>query len=58
MTRPLLTLNNGVQMPALGLGDYQSGAPETQAAVEAALSGGYRMIDTPPKSCGNSSTSL
>jgi diketogulonate reductase-like aldo/keto reductase len=43
---PLLTLNNGVQMPALGLGVYQSSPAETAAAVGAALASGYRLIDT------------
>jgi diketogulonate reductase-like aldo/keto reductase len=41
-----LTLNNGVKMPALGLGVFQTPAEETRAAVEAALSAGYRHIDT------------
>ncbi|MBV6756644.1 aldo/keto reductase [Rhodococcus opacus] len=42
----LLTLNNGVTMPALGLGVFQSPPEETAAAVEAALATGYRHIDT------------
>jgi diketogulonate reductase-like aldo/keto reductase len=41
-----LTLNNGVQLPALGLGVFQTPAEETRAAVEAALLAGYRHIDT------------
>jgi diketogulonate reductase-like aldo/keto reductase len=41
-----LTLNNGVQLPALGLGVFQTPAGETRAAVDAALSAGYRHIDT------------
>lgn len=41
-----LTLNNGVTMPALGLGVFQSPPEETTAAVEAALAAGYRHIDT------------
>jgi diketogulonate reductase-like aldo/keto reductase len=41
-----LTLNNGVTMPALGLGVFQSPPAETTAAVEAALRVGYRLIDT------------
>jgi diketogulonate reductase-like aldo/keto reductase len=41
-----LTLNNGVTMPALGLGVFQSPPEETTAAVEAALREGYRLIDT------------
>jgi diketogulonate reductase-like aldo/keto reductase len=45
-TAPALTLNNGVTMPALGLGVFQSPPEETAAAVAAALSSGYRHIDT------------
>jgi diketogulonate reductase-like aldo/keto reductase len=46
MKGPTLTLNNGVEMPAFGLGVYQSGPDETVAAVKAALVDGCRMIDT------------
>src|SRR3954467_4547192 len=42
----MLTLNNGVEMPALGLGVFQTPPEETRAAVEAALRTGYRHIDT------------
>src|ERR1700754_618797 len=45
-TTTALALNNGVMMPALGLGVFQSPPEETAAAVEAALRDGYRMIDT------------
>ncbi|AZS84628.1 aldo/keto reductase [Streptomyces griseoviridis] len=41
-----LTLNNGVEMPALGLGVFQTPPDETKAAVTAALDLGYRHIDT------------
>ena len=41
-----LTLNNGVTMPALGLGVFQTPPDETRAAVTAALEAGYRHIDT------------
>ncbi len=41
-----LTLNNGVEMPALGFGVFQTPPEETTAAVEMALSTGYRHIDT------------
>src|SRR6266581_880358 len=41
-----ITLNNGVEMPALGLGVFQSPPEETTAAVETALRAGYRHIDT------------
>lgn len=47
MTSPTITLNNGVEMPLLGLGVY---APqhnqEVQQAVEVALELGCRLIDT------------
>jgi diketogulonate reductase-like aldo/keto reductase len=39
-------LNNGVTIPALGLGVFQSPPEETTAAVETALRDGYRLIDT------------
>jgi 2,5-diketo-D-gluconate reductase A len=45
MNGPSLRLNNGVGLPALGLGAYQSGPQETVAAVKTALAVGYRMID-------------
>jgi diketogulonate reductase-like aldo/keto reductase len=43
---PTLKLNNGVAMPALGLGVYQTPPEETRDAVRAALDAGYRHIDT------------
>jgi diketogulonate reductase-like aldo/keto reductase len=43
---PLITLNNGVQMPAVGLGVFQSPPEETAAAVDTALGLGYRLVDT------------
>src|SRR4051794_8415808 len=45
-TVPTLTLNNGVKMPVLGLGVFQSPPEQTIRAVEAALNCGYRLIDT------------
>jgi len=39
-------LNTSVEMPALGLGVFQTPPDETRAAVEAALSAGYRHVDT------------
>ena len=41
-----ITLNNGVEMPALGLGVFQTPPDETRDAVRAALDAGYRHIDT------------
>jgi len=45
-TSPTLTLNNGVKMPALGLGVLAADADETAPAVAAAINSGYRLIDT------------
>jgi len=45
-TTPALELNNGVQMPTLGLGVFQTPPDETRDAVRAALGAGYRHIDT------------
>src|SRR5271167_4992242 len=41
-----ITLNNGIEIPALGLGVFQTPADETRDAVSAALAAGYRHIDT------------
>ena len=41
-----LTLNNGVELPAIGFGVFQSAPDETAAAVTDALRVGYRHIDT------------
>lgn len=40
------TLNNGVAIPALGLGVFQTPPEETTTAVASALQDGYRHIDT------------
>jgi diketogulonate reductase-like aldo/keto reductase len=45
-TIPSLRLNNGVEMPALGLGVFQTPPDETREAVRSALDVGYRHIDT------------
>ena len=39
---PVLTLNNGVEMPVLGLGARE----QTAGAVQCAIANGYRLIDT------------
>src|SRR3954465_10117271 len=39
-------LNNGISMPSVGLGVFQSSPEDTIHAVEAALAAGYRLIDT------------
>jgi diketogulonate reductase-like aldo/keto reductase len=41
-----LVLNNGVQMPTIGLGVFQTPPDITTAAVEEALRVGYRHVDT------------
>ena len=45
-TQPTITLNNGVELPALGFGVFQTPADVTQASVEEALRVGYRLVDT------------
>lgn len=45
-TVPTLTLNNGVEIPQLGFGVFQIDPADTSAAVQQALSVGYRHIDT------------
>jgi diketogulonate reductase-like aldo/keto reductase len=47
MNAPTVTLNNGVEMPILGLGVYAPGQNnDVQQAVEWALQAGCRLIDT------------
>jgi len=41
-----ITLNNGVEMPALGFGVFQTPPEQTVASVAEALKVGYRLIDT------------
>lgn len=43
---PALTLNNGVTMPALGFGVFQTPPEETVSSVRTALETGYRLVDT------------
>lgn len=45
-TIPRCDLNNGVTIPVIGLGVFQTPPQETIAAVETALAVGYRMVDT------------
>lgn len=40
------TLNNGVEMPMLGFGVFQTPPEETERCVSEALEVGYRLIDT------------
>ena len=46
MATPVITLNNGVEIPQLGFGVFQIPDEETTAAVAVALEAGYRSIDT------------
>jgi diketogulonate reductase-like aldo/keto reductase len=46
MSIPTITLNNGVALPTLGFGVFQTPPDETAIAVEEALRVGYRHIDT------------
>jgi uncharacterized protein YfaS (alpha-2-macroglobulin family) len=46
MPTDTISLNNGVQMPVIGLGVFQTPPDETRDAVEEALRVGYRHIDT------------
>ena len=46
MSIPTFTLNNGVEIPVLGFGVYQTPPDETLEAVRVALETGYRHIDT------------
>ena len=41
-----VTLNNGVKMPQLGYGVYQTPPEDTEKCVLAAIKNGYRSIDT------------
>lgn len=40
------TLNNGTQIPSIGLGTYRLTPEDCEVAVEHALNHGYRLIDT------------
>ncbi|GAA2168589.1 MULTISPECIES: aldo/keto reductase [Glycomyces] len=46
MSDEAIKLNNGVTMPALGFGVFQTPPDVTAASVEEALRVGYRLIDT------------
>ena len=43
---PKYKLNNGTDMPAVGLGVFHSEPEETVTAVSSAIAAGYRLIDT------------
>jgi 2,5-diketo-D-gluconate reductase A len=46
MTTPSIRLNDGHEMPQLGFGVWQVPNEEAASAVTAAISAGYRLIDT------------
>jgi 2,5-diketo-D-gluconate reductase A len=46
LSHPTLLLNDGNSIPVVGLGVWQTPAEETRQAVEAALTTGYRHVDT------------
>jgi diketogulonate reductase-like aldo/keto reductase len=46
MTTTHFTLNNGIEMPVIGFGVFQTPPDETRDSVRAALDAGYRHIDT------------
>jgi diketogulonate reductase-like aldo/keto reductase len=45
-TNRTIILNNGVELPVLGLGVFLSTLAQTAGAVATAIAGGYRLIDT------------
>ncbi|MGH3636779.1 MAG: aldo/keto reductase, partial [Mycobacterium sp.] len=46
MAAPLVTLNDGNSIPAVGFGVFQIPPADTEQAVSAALRAGYRHVDT------------
>ena len=46
MAAPLITLNDGISIPQVGLGVWQTPPEDTERAVATALDAGYRHIDT------------
>jgi diketogulonate reductase-like aldo/keto reductase len=44
--QPSIRLNNGVELPAIGFGVFQTPPEATVGAVETAIGSGYRLIDT------------
>lgn len=43
---PSFKLNNGIEMPAVGLGVFMASPEDTVNAVATAIADGYRLIDT------------
>jgi 2,5-diketo-D-gluconate reductase A len=46
MASPLITLNDGNSIPAVGLGVFQTPPEDTERAVSTAFQAGYRHVDT------------
>jgi diketogulonate reductase-like aldo/keto reductase len=47
MSQPTITLNNGIKMPQIGLGVWNTkDGEEVASAVDTAIKAGYRLIDT------------
>lgn len=46
MSTPTFTLQDGTTLPAIGFGTYPLKGDEGVAAIEAALTAGYRLLDT------------
>lgn len=45
-TIPLITLNDGLQIPSIGLGTYALNGAQGVSAIQSALDNGYRLLDT------------
>ena len=45
-TQPMVTLNDGAQMPQFGLGVWQTPEGEAPDVVRAAVAAGYKLVDT------------
>ena len=41
-----IKLNNGVEMPTVGIGVFTFTPDEAESSVEVALKNGYRLVDT------------
>ena len=46
ISQKYVTLNNGIEMPMVGIGTFQMSPDEAEAAVTSALQCGYQLIDT------------
>ena len=53
---PLITLNNGVKMPAVAAGSWEYSSDTAEQSIAAALEVGYRHIDTAHDYCADGTT--